>query len=95
MFSSIISTAEWLLPVGSSDPTYPTLSAPAVTAISDIEYPNGAGDCLNPIEQPSCYNIPGDGFNYCGYPCGYCAYLSTTSCQRFKAPPVRIKSLCC
>jgi hypothetical protein len=85
-----MSTYEWLLPIGSTDPTYPYLST--ITDRSGLSYPNGAGDCLNPIMQPSCYSfLP----TYCGPACTFCADLSTTSCARFKAPPVRSPYSCC
>jgi hypothetical protein len=89
--SPIGAIEEWLLPIGSPDPTYPVLSA--VTHLSGLSYPDGAGDCLNPITQPSCYPVlPG----YCGGACTYCragGISGPTFCARFKAPPVRSRDL--
>ena len=85
---------EWLLPIGSADPTYLQLSASTCTDVSGIQYPDGPGDCLNPVQQPTCFHYPpGSGLAYGGTACGYCSIQISANCARFKAPPVRVLHL--
>lgn len=91
--------AEWLVPMGSTDPTYLVLGTSASMSKSHLTYPNAAGDCFRPITQPACNS--GDP-NYCGSACKYCfdnnnnlnsqgnpVGAGPDICRRFIAPGVR------
>ena len=88
--------AEWLLPIGSLDPTYQTVIAGDVGKALNT---NGQGDCDNPNVLPKCYITENqDVAEYCGSTCYYCApsafgFYGPTACGKFKAPPVRSQSV--
>jgi len=75
------SAAEWLLPIGSSDPTY------AQAAVQNLNS-GGAGTCLSPNTQPSCSLVSGNAYCY-NSGSNDLKEPGPDFCHRFLAPQVR------
>ena len=74
------SAAEWLLPIGSSDPTY---ASAAVKALN-----SGPGTCLSPNTQPACTAVSGTSYCY-NSGSNNLQGQGPDFCHRFLAPQAR------